>query len=43
MRPYLRYAFIVVSVIAASVTTIGPALAATGPWVEQVPAPFCVH
>jgi hypothetical protein len=40
MRPHIRYALVVVSVIAASVTTIGPALAATGPWVEETPAPF---
>jgi hypothetical protein len=40
MRPFIRYALVFISFIAASVTTVAPALAATGPWVEEQPAPL---
>jgi hypothetical protein len=40
MRPYLRCALVATSIFAAVLTTVAPAQAATGPWVEEVPAPF---
>jgi hypothetical protein len=40
MRPYVRCALVVMSMLTAGVTTIVPAQAATGPWVEDLPAPF---
>jgi hypothetical protein len=40
MRPYVRSALVVMSVLTACLTTVAPAQAATGPWVESAPAPF---
>jgi hypothetical protein len=40
MRPYVRCALVATSVFAAVLTTVAPAQAATGPWVEETPAPF---
>lgn len=40
MRPHIRYAFVVMSVVAMALTIVAPAQAASGPWVEEQPAPF---
>jgi hypothetical protein len=40
MRPYVRCALVFLSVFTTAVTTVGSAQAASGPWVEEVPAPL---
>ena len=40
MRPHIRYALVVMSAFTATLTMVAPAQAASGPWVEEQPAPF---